>query len=361
MRFVLLGFASLLLSGITGCAFDGDPQGPKPGSHRTDPTPDPAPITQAPEAPAEPAPRLYIAGGDNAGRAEDTVWSADISADGSLSEWRDEMKLPAARTGHALVVTSTSLLVVGGHESSARAQREVFGAPLESTHVGAWHQIANLDLATASAAVTSNGSTLYVLGGEAENTTASYIQSGLYAPLSGGVPSTFADMAKLPSARARFAAANVGPYVFAVGGETETGKTTDVLVGRVSEKGTVHQWDAGASLPGARVDHALAASGDHLFVVGGESDAGKLDEVLVSAIRDDGTSREWRVTSRLPRGRSAHCVAVSGSYVYVIGGVSDEPLAEVLVAMANADGTMSDWKKVTTLPAPRAHAGCAVR
>jgi hypothetical protein len=362
---LLLGLASTFA--LAGCAAEA---GPIPSPSPSAPSDPATPVVQtsgsaSAEAPTTPiaSPRLYVAGGDNAGRPESTVWSVPIASDGTLGEWRSEHDLPAARTGHALVSTGRELLVIGGREQASRAQREIFGAPLELGHVGDFREVGALDLALASAGVTSSGSTLFVVGGMDSDAATSLQGDARYATLEAGVPGDFATAAPLPSARARFAAANVGPYVFSVGGETATGATDEVLVGRAGASGKVERWDAAPSLPSARVDHGVAAAGDHLYVLGGAADDGHvLDEVLVSVVDDSGSAHGWRAAASLPRGRSAHCVAVSGTTIYVVGGSNaDGPLADVLVASSNMDGSLTPWRFVTRIPAPRAHAGCAVR
>lgn len=309
----VLGFLGLVLAPVlVDCSVEAaEIPGPaqEPGPEVADPRATVETEIARGERPADGA-RLYVAGGESAdGVLHADVWSAAILADGSLGPWQAEASLPEARSGHALV----------------------------------------------RAGVTTNGTSLLVLGGEG---TAGIRRDGFVASLSAGIPGAFAETMPIPGARARFGAAYVGPFVFAVGGEGESGATADVFVGRSGDAGAVARWDVATSLPKAVSEHAVVASGDHLFVLGGEGAA----DVHVSRIGDDGSLGAWRAAASLPSARGGHCVVTSGATIFAIGGTdAGGGVAEVLVTTLKLDGSIAPWRTVAKLPDGRARLGCAVR
>jgi len=297
--------------------------------------------------------RVYVAGGvDPNGVPHAEVFSAALHTDGSLGAWRAEAKLPAATTGLSLARTGSSILAFGGGDVLAAIDGEGGVAHWRAVSSGA---------SLANAGVTTDGSSLLVLGGVHDGRT---YPVGLVASLGdSGMPGTFAPTTELPSARSHVGAARLGKTVFAVGGTSETGDAMDeVLAGRVLADGSVAEWKAATSLPHALTGHGVAAAGDSLFVLGGRTSAPERD-VFVSRVADDGSLGGWKVAGALPRGLEGHCVVASGATIFVIGGETDSARAtdDVLATTVNMDGSLGAWRKLTSLPFPLSGSGCAVR
>jgi hypothetical protein len=125
----------------------------------------------------------------------------------------------------------------------------------------------------------------------------------------------------------------------------------------LSPGGACTPWKSTTPLPGARMGAGSAQAGGHLFLVGGSQDGIFLDEVWSAPLLPEGGLGEWKATTPLPTGRHQAPVAVSGGYLYVVGGVvpacSGSCTAystEVLKAPLQADGTLGEWSVAGLLP-----------
>jgi hypothetical protein len=301
---------------------------------------------------AAPEARVFVAGGEDvAGKPTADVFSAPVLVDGTLGAWRAEASLPAPSAGVSIARAGAELLVVGGPD--------VLASIAGGDGVVHWRAVSS-GAALSSAAVTTDGRSLLVLGGERGGRPTPF---GLVAPLANdGVPGAFTSTVDLPSSRSHFGAARLGGTVFAVGGSSESIPTDEVLAGRVAADGSVAQWDTAPSLPHALSDHAVVAAGDNLLVLGGLSTLSER-AVFTAAVDDAGKLLGWTDAGAMPTAVHGHCVVASGANLFVFGGSTDDARAtvDVVTTTVNMDGTLSPWRKLAPLPAARAHAGCAVR
>ncbi len=323
----------------------------------------PPPAAQAP-APPEAAARLFVLGGDDGTTATASVVSAEIRDDGTIAEFRAEQDLPTARTNHSVVLSSHTLVVLGGEDDKGHADNRIFvSAEAQDNLAQNWRAEGLLQRPTSAAAVASNGADVMVLGGQLRDETTTFLDAASKLYLDSGIERAMTSIGPLPSPRSRFGAVRVSNYVFAVGGQTAAGPVGDVLLGYARiDDGTIDHWHAVLPLAHPLVDHALVASGDSILAIGGDTGSGTTDEVLTSHVTDDGTLLGWNATAKLPTPRYATCAATSGFHVYVVGGLgAGAALDEVLETTAHQDGTLEPWRVVGHLPAGRAHAGCVVR
>src|SRR5262249_52039636 len=100
------------------------------------------------------------------------------------------------------------------------------------------------------------------------------------------------------------------------------------------------------------------------MVFGGlDADGMPIPEIVGTEIDEHGVLGAWRKIGMMPEGLSALCVAASGQYVYLVGGLRDakEPVADVWLSAVEATGELRGWPRLASIPTPRAHLGCAVR
>jgi hypothetical protein len=130
--------------------------------------------------------RQNLGPGDNptgsVARAEDRVWyccpnpSGTINAEGMSGTWAGTASLPRALYNHSACVAYNRLYVLGGQNSSAAVQNQVYVAEFQSNGtLGAWQATSPLPLARAEASAVFAGNYIYVVagtgpGGEAANT-----------------------------------------------------------------------------------------------------------------------------------------------------------------------------------------------
>ena len=126
-----------------------------------------------------------------------------------------------------------------------------------------------------------------------------------------------------------------------------------------SSAGAVHQiaesWSPAPPMLHARSAHAVVATGDAIYAIGGTGAGGA---PVMQVERFDGN--EWREETTLPgEGLNAPAAAAIGNRIYVIGGfktVTNVPTSEVLVY----DVGTQTWGTAPPLPAPRGGHAAAV-
>lgn len=186
--------------------------------------------------------RLYAAGGFG-GTLLDSVESAPILPDGSLGPWRmetDSMNL--RRYVHGTKVIGKAVLVVGGHN-------EKQGAGMNET------ELALLD--------------------------------------ANGVPGTWRAGSSLNEGRYGLAVAQLGEFVFALGGLGGIDYLNTIERARISAAGEPGSWELTSPLPSSRANFAVVVQHDFLYVVGGTNAEGYFDSVHVAQINQRGDPGYW--------------------------------------------------------------------
>ncbi len=255
---------------------------------------------------------LYLIGGDSTTGIRSSVQRSVIGADGSLSPWQALPSLPEPRHMHSVVQAGNSLLVIGGLASnySGEAASVIYQAMLSD----------NGDL--------SDWETLP-------------------APV-------------LPSQLEETGVIVVNGSLFVIGGITaDSGLLKTVYRAALDVDGTPHSWEAEPALPVGLADHAVAAQGNCLFVVGGSSSTDVTNRVYSASVDATTGITAWNelVRSRLPIQRKGHTATVIGGYLVVIGGSNALPQnygEKVYRAAINADCTLEPWEEWIEQTLPRA-------
>ncbi len=227
------------------------------------------------------------------------VVAATLGDDGTLGEWRQMGALPKG----VRVLYSNAAVVDGGIRAFyARLPDAGDGIALASAKVdggslGAWTSSTWLrgfrghpQYALAKPQGAKGPAYVYALGGYSGGDSGNKVLAdGAGAVLdAAGVPGTSFAVRALPKPTSFGQAIAVDDWVFVIGGKDEimTGKgRADVLAAKVGDGGALGEWKVVASLPEGRTSHALAASGDFLYVTGGGFDAGGLDTAWSARVR----------------------------------------------------------------------------
>ena len=123
-----------------------------------------------------------------------------------------------------------------------------------------------------------------------------------------------------------------------------------------SGDGSLGRWQATTSMAAPRGMHAVALSGDYVYALGGYGGSGYLNSVEWAAINSDGTLGPWQFTTSMTTPRSEFAAVASGDYVYALGGhdrVADVALNTVERAAINPDGTLGPWQTTSPMTTPR--------
>lgn len=115
---------------------------------------------------------LYVTGGlTTDGTATDSVFSARVAEDGTISSWSQLSPLPAPRSHHASFVLDGHLYVSFGFEGNAfqnatTGHKDILRAELlDEGGLGPWETALDFDLDISTQAATVTGDCVYLVGG----------------------------------------------------------------------------------------------------------------------------------------------------------------------------------------------------
>ena len=116
---------------------------------------------------------LYVLGGlDSLAAPSAAVWVAPVGLDGSLGAWQSTTALPAPLRSPSAVIFAGSVYLTGGANAQGMAQTATWRAPVNPDgSLGTWQSLAPLPLAASHSALVSFGPFLYAVGGETQSTT----------------------------------------------------------------------------------------------------------------------------------------------------------------------------------------------
>jgi len=166
----------------------------------------------------------------------------------------------------------------------------------------------------------------------------------------GGGPATLveAEVDDLPTVRQEHAGAALGDEVYVLGGFTP--EDTATVAAYTPATG---DWRTVADFPVLFHHPNVASVGSRLYVVGFHAGGGSLRVGDGRAFAYDPEIDDWLPLASMPvdTGRGASCVASLGEEIYVFGGSNDATLALASVYDTGADS----WDELPNLPEPRDH------
>ena len=150
----------------------------------------------------------------------------------------------------------------------------------------------------------------------------------------------------------------VGAHLYVLGGSSRDGVLASVEQATINADGSLSQFTtmAGGNLVTARRAHTTMVIGRQLYVIGGFGDAA-LSSIEHATIGSDGSLGPFVTVSgiTLITPRQDHTSVVVGGYLYVIGGLGTGPLKSIERASISADGSLGPFAAVpdTALATPR--------
>jgi N-acetylneuraminic acid mutarotase len=148
-----------------------------------------------------------------------------------------------------------------------------------------------------------------------------------------------------------------GPFLYVAGGYTGSAFLTAVSRAAIQANGSLGSWQSQTALPSGLAGHMIVYGAGHAVVMGGLTATGEVADVLSAPIDDTGAVGAWAPQAMLPVVRMHGAAALSGSNVYVVGGLgaSMTAIANVERATLGADGSIASWEELAALPGPRSH------
>ncbi len=288
----------------------------------------------------------------------------------TLDGWQSAPPLAKARDHHVTFVVESSagpmLYALGGVQNMTTALSGGERAAIAANgSLGAW-QAVPIPEPILGGSVAVVGSTVVVTAGIRLGTAG---KTALSAKCDGGVVAADGSLAwsscpALAEPLFHHAMVATGDHLYVVGGLTGAGNdnTPNVAIAAVVD-GKVGPWSSGTALPDKRSHHGLALGPGALYVTGGlKGDPAGVSsgyrDVLRAPFAAGGTLGAWAKVGELPATLGTHASFVWLDHLYVLGGVENDSTNSDAVRRAPiaADGTVGAWESLPPLPKKRAHA-----
>ncbi|MBS2024025.1 MAG: hypothetical protein JST92_16600, partial [Deltaproteobacteria bacterium] len=279
---------------------------------------------------------LYVIGGQTPGgnTSVRTTQIGFILANGAL-QWVNGPQLPTARTADWVVIDGGYLYLLGQEPGETTS----YAAPvLANGMLGPWISVPNAPGTACYGNAWNLGGTIYTatIGGNTCKGTTS-----LTAGTVGGLD-TFGIGLPLGSARGGAAMASMLDTVALVGGQAASGTLSDVQWGTVSSLGVFGGFSAGPNgLPGPRSAHAAVAQHGSLYVIGGlDNNGNPLGDVLKSSFKGGSAPGAFsQQASALPSARSGVAALATDTHLYVLGGLTQTGLVNDIQVASISQGS----------------------
>ena len=281
-----------------------------------------------------------------------------------VGAWTDTVSLPSARSSLPAVAYNGKLYTFGTDGTIHYAQTSGTGIS------GSWTGTTSLPLAAVGVttirgigALAYNGY-LYVAGGEDTSGTPR-LSAVIYAKIQAdGTLGIWKVTTSLPSARSFLGLVAQNGFLYALGGQTATGASPDVIVAPLQGDGSIGSWSLttgpSAQLPIAFAGHGAVGYAGRLYVVGGGGGSSNTN-VYGASLAADGTVGAWTALTSTPTPLGSNGAFAAGGYLYYVGGATGaSDNADVYGAPIQANGSLGPWMQTTSLRTARRSAAVAL-
>jgi N-acetylneuraminic acid mutarotase len=307
---------------------------------------------------------LFVTGGHRYGNFDqyDMVYQAAIIPDRDLGGWQElsQTPLPQSLSAHAAALSEDYLFVIGGLGLNG-VQNTVYRTAAQMTgQVGPWTEVTLLPQLLYEHVTIAVGDRLLTIGGHDGNADQDTVYEAVVntdGSLSVWQPHPCASPMPLSS----HAAVLANGYIYLSGGRQGFNEQNQVYRLKSDDDGSQGCWQAVTALPEPLAEHAMAATGDYLFVSGGVIGGGSdsRDTVYSAAIEPGGSLGPWTELSDtpLPTLLRSHVMVAANGYLYVAGGFDAFEISaqyRVYRAKIKADGGLEAWEELPVTPLPEA-------
>lgn len=291
----------------------------------------------------------------------------DPNSNCDSNPWQFTANMTTMRGGHSAIVVGNDLYVIGGgvgdmySEMYAGIERAVIQT--DGT-LSDWQRVGALSSPRVSLASVMSGDYIYVLGGRnpfrnpsnpipPSNNVNLVERAKVNADGSLG---EWQEMASLTQARSTLAAVATHEYIYAIGGESGSGGSTNNIVerGKINPDQTLADWEVLTPLPNGRKGHVALVNGNYLYVMGGYA-GNDMRTVVRAAISADGTLGAWQTLTSITTERIEPMGVTDGKYIYLLGGHTTASVYQNSVERAkiNPDGSLNAWEIAYPMHLPR--------
>ena len=312
---------------------------------------------------------LYSVGGyDGSATGEQVEFARINPSDGSLDMFSVSNTSIDSRWGHSLAVSDSRAYILGGCGSgtgvgscggiddtvrTVNVHNNASGSPANYSASGS---LFNTDRIAAGSAI--NDGYIYIVGGCTDSASCIDVTDDVqYAPLDGlgNIGSWSAATSNLPEGRAWGRLEAVGGTLYYIGGQDESLSISADIYYATPSSGDVSSWSVASNgLPEARAQHSTAVWDDRIYVTGGESGGGSVqNSVYVSPQLSSGgdISSSWISSTAFEGERRGHTATAYAGNIYIMGGYDgDNYLNDVQYVQIEAGGSVGSWSTTSSLP-----------
>ncbi len=226
---------------------------------------------------------VYVLGGEhytvvNGGVPSSTVYFAKTNSDGSLGAWQTTTAMPHALYTFSASVWNNTIYIAGGTDQQ-NTYNTVYSATIQTNGtLSAWTTQPSLPVAIVGQAQAGNG-VIYVTGGSIDDglvvSAAVY-----YSRINGdGSLAGWNQTTALPEAEFGLGAVAARGYLFTLGGWNSV-PTNGFYGVTMQANGLLGAWAAGTPLPAALNNFGTAVTASNIFVSGGVGNSGTSSAVF---------------------------------------------------------------------------------
>ena len=301
---------------------------------------------------------LYVVGGvDAQGHYVRPVEYAPILANGRLGKWQETSSLGTGRFYLAAVNHLGYLYALGGGGGEL-GDDNVPLASVERAKINPdgslqpWQHHSYLTTPRRGLKASVVNDRLYAVGGYSGRFLKSIEHLNLKHPANLAQWQLDPEQAKVD--RYIHAAATLNDRLYLLGGHVEKGGPMsygDVESAAIKADGNLEPWQiAETRLLNARFIASAFALENRLYLLGGHDGSRRLATVEMASVSHAGKVRAWSPLQNLNHKRSATAVALSGSTVFVAGGMDDNGvLRSVEMAQAGPHGALGHVQNIAPL------------
>ncbi len=277
---------------------------------------------------------LYVSSGKTATATFlNTVSYAKLTTAGTIASdagcgtaWCSTQTATVARGGSAYAAYNGYLYLASGQTANTTVTAAVYLAGINNGGagvVGAWTLNPTASFTTPRYSHTSvayNGY-LYILGGFGGSGTMNDVQ---YAPINAnGTIGTWNPTASFTTGRYGHTSVAYNGYLYILGGNGASAMNDVQYAPINAADGSVGTWTATTSFTTGRDEHTSVAYNGYLYVIGGTITGGTFqNDVQYAPINANGTIGTWTATTSFTTARHVHTSVAYNGYLYVIGGNS---------------------------------------
>ncbi|MGD9642244.1 MAG: hypothetical protein AB7V08_05830 [Elusimicrobiales bacterium] len=222
--------------------------------------------------------RIYILGGNNYSGHRNVVYYSAANPDGTLTGWTRGTTMPQRVYAHSAAVYNGRIYVTGGIARNAGPVALVYSAPLSADgSMGAWRYETSLPSSLFGHRSFAQGGKIYVLGGFTAGglygdagLPPTGVSRGVYAAAvnADGTLGPWTAQPQLPASLAFYGMVATGKSVYVLGG-FDGGVTNAVYFSPIAADGALGAWQALHALPQNLVSLAAVSTQEYLYSIGG--------------------------------------------------------------------------------------------